>query len=520
MGSAVTYAPKTISGNVARLELDNLERFGLYTRLYYEDRTYTNGEELAYAGKLAAILKSRGVEKGDRVLVMLPNSPELTALFQAVWSIGAIIAPIMPNWTAKEVCAVISNAEPSCVVTIPQLAPLLGGALAGIGCAARLLVFGAADTPEAENIVPDLPSAIPISSPVDRSGTDYALLLYTSGTTASPKGATLTHDNIFAALDSAFRKNGELPRGPMLHVLPLSHSFGLLLLEFANGWGFENVLMRQFDPLAVFQTIERHRVKYLQVVPTMIVYLLNHPERERFDLSSLRRIISGGAALPEALRVAFEQAINCRVEQGYGLSETLALTTGYAPDEPYRSGSAGKPAPGVEIKIIDEENVSLPPDAPGEICIFGRHVMHGYWRDPDATNQAFAGNWFRTGDIGYLDGDGYLYITDRKKDLIIKGGENISPREIEEAIHLHPAVAAAVVVGIPDNLFGENICAVVQLRPGHHTTEDEIRAHVSHHVTRFKVPGKVLFWQELPRSFTGKVSKRDVRDRLRESALP
>jgi long-chain acyl-CoA synthetase len=517
MTTAVAAFPKIISGNFARFDLDNIERFGLYTRLYYEDRALTNAEELKYAGKLAAILKECGVERGDRVIAMLPNCPELTALFQAVWTLGAIIAPIMPNWTAKEVCTVIENAEPACVVTIPQLAPLLGGALAGIGSSARLLVFGSTESAEAENILPHITSAIPIETPVNRAGSDYALLLYTSGTTAAPKGATLTHDNLFAALDSAYRRNGQLPRGPMLHVLPLTHSYGLLLLNAANGWGFENVLLRQFDPVRVFETIERHRVQYLQVVPTMIVYLLNHPERERFNLSSLRRIISGGAALPEALRDAFEKAVHCRVEQGYGLSETVALTTGYAPDEPYRPGSAGKAAPGVELRIIDGDCVSLPPKVPGEICIFGRNVMQGYWRDPDATHQAFAGNWFRTGDIGYLDEDGYLFITDRKKDLIIKGGENISPREIEEALHVHPAVAAAAVVGIPDDLYGETICAVVQLRPGRTATSDELREHVSRHVTKFKVPSRVLFWNELPRSFTGKVSKRDVRERLRES---
>jgi long-chain acyl-CoA synthetase len=517
MTATVAASHKIISGNFARFDLDNIERFGLYTRLYYEDRTLTNAEEIKYAGKLAAILKERGVERGDRVIAMLPNCPELTALFQAVWTIGGIIVPIMPNWTAKEVCTVVENAEPTCVVTIPQLAPLLSGVLAGVGCSARLLVFGSVELPQAENILPDIASATPVETPVNRSGSDYALLLYTSGTTAAPKGATLTHDNLFAALDSAYRNNAQLPRGPMLHVLPLAHSYGLLLLNFANGSGFENVLLRQFDPVRVFETIERQHVQYLQVVPTMIVYLLNHPERQRFDISSLRRIISGGAALPEALREAFEKAIHCRVEQGYGLSETVALTTGYAPDEPYRPGSAGKAAPGVELRIIDGDNVSLPPNTPGEICIFGRNVMHGYWRDPDATHQAFAGNWFRTGDIGYLDEEGYLFITDRRKDLIIKGGENVSPREIEEALHVHPAVAAAAVVGIPDDLYGEAICAVVQLRAGKTATEEELREHVSHHVTRFKVPSKVLFWNELPRSFTGKVSKRDVRERLRQS---
>ncbi len=520
MASAVSgIGIRTVCGNIARMELDNIDKFGTYTRLFFEDRSYTNQEELDYAAKLARVLRDHDVQRGDRVMVMLPNSPELTASFQAVWTAGAIIAPIMPNWTAKEICAVLQNAEPACVLTCPPLAPLLEGSLAGVRSKARLLVFGESEGPGSENIVPEVEAADAMESPDNCSGSDLALLLYTSGTTAAPKGAAITHSNLFSAVDSAYRKNGDLPRSPMVHVLPLTHSFGLLMLKLANLWGFTDILVRSFDPVKVFQAIERHQAQYMPVVPTMLIYLLNHPERSRYNLTSLRRITSGGMALPEAVRVAFEEACNCRVEQGYGLSETVALTSGYDEEEPYRVGSVGRPAPGVEVRIVDAAERSLPPGSIGDIYVYGHNVMHGYWRDREATDAAFAGNWLRTGDVGYLNDDGYLYITDRKKDLIIKGGENISPREIEEVLHLHPAVAAAAVVGVPDPVFGENICAVLQLKPDRHATEPEIREHISHHVTKFKIPSMVLFWEDLPRSFTGKISKRDVRERLKSVSV-
>jgi long-chain acyl-CoA synthetase len=214
------------------------------------------------------------------------------------------------------------------------------------------------------------------------------------------------------------------------------------------------------------------------------------------------------------VRRAFEEACRCRVEQGYGLSETAAVATGYADEEPYRSGSAGQPAPGVRVSILGANGQPQPPRGIGEICLAGDHIMAGYWQDPASTAEAFTSEWFRTGDIGYLDEDGYLFITDRKKELIIKGGENISPREIEEALYRHPAVLDAAVVPMSDPLFGEEICAVLQLKPGASATEDEIRSHVTPYVGKFKTPARVVVHPALPRNATGKISKRDIREQL------
>ncbi|HUJ23969.1 MAG TPA: AMP-binding protein [Bryobacteraceae bacterium] len=519
-----TLPGREASANLARLEENFIERFGTYTSLHYQDRSYTNVEELEYARMLAGILKDHGVASGDRVLIMLPNSPELTALLQAVWTIGAVAVPIMPQWTTVEAGYALRHSGATVAITLPALAPRLHDAAKQAGAVRHLLAFGETGVEGSENVVPQLKGASPVATPVDRSPSDLALLLYTSGTTGPPKGVMLSHGNISAALDSAVRRNPNMPRGPILQALPFSHSFGLGILYLAKASGFASILLPQFDPVQVFRAIEQHQVQYLPAVPTMLVHLLQHPEGQRYDLSSLRRVISGGAALPEHVRVACAQRWGCRVEQGYGLSETLAVATLYDEMTPYRPGSVGPPVPGVEIRIVDTDDRPLPARQIGEIWLTGSHVTQGYWNDPDATRDAFADKWFRTGDIGYLDEDGFLYITDRKKDLIIKGGENISPREIEEVLYAHRAVAEAAVIGIPDPVYGEEICAFVQLKPGAVADEAEIRNHVGAFVNRFKVPARVIFHTALPKNVIGKISKREIRDRftgpLTQSSTP
>ena len=503
MTTATSPTSATSTGNIAAREYGNLERWGTYSRLFCGERRFTNVEELAHAGRLASVLKEVGVQPGDRVVTLLPNSAELTFLYQAVWLVGGVMTPIMPHWTASEIAPVLRNAEPSAIVTIPPIAVRVLPMLAGLDSRPELLVFGAAADGSARELGEMTRSAEVIQTPADRSALDIALLLYTSGTTGAPKGATLTHGNLHAALDAALRLNPALARGAVLHMLPLAHSFGLLMLNLSHAWGCTSVLLQQFDPAQAFQLIEKHRVLYTGVVPTMMVYLMNHPARVQHDLSSLARVTSGGAPLAEQVRSDFIRVFNCRVDQGYGLSETMAVVSGYAEQDSYRPGSAGRPAPGVEVRVEK-----------GEICVGGEHVMRGYWRDEETTQAVLSGSWLRTGDIGYVDDDGFVYITDRKKDLIIKGGENISPREIEEALYLHPAVAEACVVGMPDAVFGEEIWAVLQLKLGAETNDQSIRQHVARYVTKFKVPARVVFQPALPKNSNGKILKREVRAQL------
>lgn len=512
MHTPAAYA--SASANVASLELDYFARFGAYPRLHYEGRRYTNLEELQNAGRLARVLKERNVTAGERVVVLVPNSPLLTASFQGIWTIGGIVCPVMPQWTAAEVSHILRNSGATVVLTVPALATRVWEAARGIATLRHRLVFGETNVADMENISPEMEGGSWVDTPVDRAAQDLAMLLYTSGTTAEPKGVAITHANVAASIESTFQRNPDLPVQPMLHVLPLTHVFGLVMLKLANRWGFSSVLLRQCDPLMIFETIERYGVGYLPVVPTMLVYLLHHPERTKFSFASLHRIVSGGAPLPEKLRLEAQEAFHCRVDQGYGMSESVAIAAIYGDHEPYRPGSTGRPAPGVAVRIADSQDQSLPPGSVGEICLQGANIAPGYWENPSATHEAFLDGWFHTGDVGFLSEDGYLHITDRKKDLIIKGGENISPREIEEALYRHPAVAEVAVIGVPDPVFGEEICAVIQLHAGVQASDEDIRRHAAQFLAKFKVPSRVVFQDALPKNSTGKIQKRAIREQF------
>ena len=504
---------KVSQSNVAFLEYENIGRYGSYIRLHYENRSYTNIEELQYASRIACTLKERGVRPGDRVLAVMPNTPEMTAAFQAAWTIGAVMVAVNPLWSAAELAYALKDSGAVAVLTYPALAPRVREALVAGQVSPQLLCFGESSVPGFQNIAPEVASAPSQCTPVERAPSDLAMLLYTSGTTAQPKGVMITHQNIAAALDAVNCVNPSLPRRPILHVLPMNHIFGVLLVQLSNRWGFSSVLMRQFDPVAIFNTVQQYQIGYVMMVPTMLMYLLLHPERPKYDFSSLYRIITGGASLPERLRLDFQKAFQCRVDQGYGMSETGFISC-YGDHESYRTGSAGGPCPGFDVRVVEEQARPLPPHTTGEICIRGDSVTPGYWNDPTGTSEAFRGQWFHTGDVGYLDKDGYLYITDRKKDLIIKGGENISPREIEDVIYLHPAVAEVAAVGVPEAKYGEEICAVIELRPGHKATANEILEHTAKYIGKFKMPTRVVFQAALPKTSTGKINKQTIREQL------
>jgi long-chain acyl-CoA synthetase len=299
-----------------------------------------------------------------------------------------------------------------------------------------------------------------------------------------------------------------------VQVLPLSHIYGVLVMILGARLGMISRILRRFDAGQTLETIQEFGVQRLSLVPTMLSLLINHPERERYDVSSLEAVNSGGAALSEAARQEFARLFGCRVVQGYGLSESSGALTGYHPDDDYRVGSVGAPLPGIEMRVVDFSNRAAPPGEIGELCSRGRHVMQGYLNQPEATREAIVDGWLRTGDVGYMDADGYVYITDRRKDLIIKGGENISPREIEEGLYSHPAVAEAAVFGVPDETFGEEIVAAVVVRAGQSLTEDEIKRHISGYVTKFKTPAQVVFLETLPKNPSGKILKRALREQF------
>lgn len=500
--------------NAAQITLDNLEKYGEYAATWFEGRSFTNLERYQAACRLAEVLRAHGAQPGDRIVVMMLNSPDVTAAFTAIWKIGAVIVPVTPMWTAREVRYVLQDSGARLVITSPELATRLKEATADLAGFDEVLVIGATEVVGVTDITAEYTCAPPFEAVVNCAPNDLALLLYTSGTTGNPKGVMLSHDNLIFIADAVYALNISLGQILGMQILPLSHIYGVLMMNLAARMGNTTYILKHFDAGKVLQIIESFRVQRLAVVPTMLTMLINHPDREKHDYASLEAVGSGGAALSEATRQEFARLFNCRVVQGYGLSETSGALTGYYPDDDYRVGSVGQPLPGIEMCVMDFNNEVLPPGQIGEICSRGRHIMQGYFNNPQATADAIIEGWLHTGDVGWMDTDGYVYITDRKKDLVIKGGENISPREIEEGIYAHPAVAEVAVVGIPDEIYGENLLAAVVLRPGHAVTEEELKQHLNGYVTKFKVPGRIVFLDALPKGSTGKILKRVIKEQF------
>jgi long-chain acyl-CoA synthetase len=346
-----------------------------------------------------------------------------------------------------------------------------------------------------------------------REQQDTAVILYTSGTTGSPKGAELTHGglnrNASAVVDLlALGEDGEV----ILGALPLFHSFGQTsCLNASVSAGACLTLLPRFDPGNALKIIERDRVTVFQGVPTMYSALLHHADCGRYDVSSLKFCVSGGAALPVEVLRQFEETFGCTVLEGYGLSETSPVASFNHRGRPRKAGSVGTPIAGVEMKVVDDHGRDLSVGEVGEIVIRGHNVMKGYWNNPQATADAIDGDgWFRTGDMARMDEDGYFFIVDRKKDVIIRGGYNVYPREIEDVLYEHPAVREAAVIGVPHDELGEEVAAVVALKPGSSVAPEELRTYVKERVAAYKYPRHVWYVDELPKGSTGKILKRAI----------
>jgi long-chain acyl-CoA synthetase len=344
-----------------------------------------------------------------------------------------------------------------------------------------------------------------------RDPDDTAVILYTSGTTGTPKGAELTHDNLLRNVDIATALFGLDGDAVTLGALPLFHSFGQTcgLNATIRARGCLTLIPR-FDPGHALEIIQRDRVTVFEGVPTMYAALLNHPRRAEFDASTLRVCVSGGAALPVEVMRSFEQAFGCAILEGYGLSETSPIASFNHPDRERKPGSIGTPIDGVEMRVVGDDGEELEPGAVGEIAIRGHNVMKGYWQRPDATADTIRDGWFHTGDMARVDGEGYFFIVDRKKDMVIRGGYNVYPREIEEVLYEHPAVREAAVIGVPHPELGEEVAAAVTLVPGSSVEEAELIGFVKGQVAAYKYPRLVWFVDELPKGPTGKILKREI----------
>jgi long-chain acyl-CoA synthetase len=470
-----------------------------------DDLVLDYSELLDAAGRVTSLLSSAGVAPGDRVAIMLPNVPAFPIAFYGALGAGAVVVPMNPLLKSREVAYYLGDSG----------AKVLFAWYTAAGEAAK----GAADTGTELVTVddPDMRSVLaglfPVHTRVERADDDDAVVLYTSGTTGQPKGAELTHANL--------TRNAALTAGTLINsgtddvimgCLPLFHVFGLTCgLNATITSGATLTLLPRFDAGHALDVIARDRVTVFEGVPTMYAAMLHHPGSADADTSSLRTCISGGAAMPVEILHSFERTFGCVILEGYGLSETSPVASFNHPNAERKPGSIGTPVIGVEMRVVGPDGASLGVGEVGEIAIRGHNVMKGYWRKPEATAEAIPDGWFRTGDLARVDEDGYFFIVDRKKELIIRGGYNVYPREIEEVLYEHPAVAEAAVVGIPHDSLGEEVGAAVALKPGATATPDELRAHVKDRVAAYKYPRQVWLVDELPKGPTGKILRREVR---------
>jgi long-chain acyl-CoA synthetase len=340
---------------------------------------------------------------------------------------------------------------------------------------------------------------------------DTAVILYTSGTTGQPKGAELTHANLKRNAEESASLFNLAETAVVLGALPLFHSFGQTCgMNATISRGGCLSLIPRFDPAKALEIIARDKVQVFEGVPTMYGAMLHLPEREQYDTSSLELCASGGAALPVELLKGFDEAFDCKVLEGYGLSETSPVASFNHPDKERKPGSIGTPINGVQMKVVDEDDNDLPVGEVGEIVIKGHNVMKGYWNRADATEEVMRGGWFHTGDMAKVDEDGYFFIVDRKKDMIIRGGYNVYPREVEEVLYEHPAVREAAVVAVPHDELGEEVGAAVVVKDGQSLSAEELQAYVKENVAAYKYPRAIWFVDELPKGPTGKILKREI----------
>jgi long-chain acyl-CoA synthetase len=456
------------------------------------------------AGKVVSLLRGSGVSRGDRVGLMLPNIPAFPIAFYGALAAGAVVVPMNPLLKAREVGYYLGDSGTGLMFAWRDAA----GEAAKGAADAGAQVIGVDDV----DLTAALAGTAP-DSPVAASDDDDAVILYTSGTTGQPKGAQLTHGGLM--------RNARLTAHTLLHnaaddvmmgCLPLFHVFGLTCgLNATVAAGGTLTLLPRFDAGKALEIIERDAVTIFEGVPTMYAAMLHHQAADQAQTGSLRVCVSGGAAMPVEILKAFEQKFGCIILEGYGLSETSPVASFNHPDKPRKPGSVGTPVEGVQMRLVGDDGREVAAGEVGEIAIRGHNVMKGYWGKPEATAEAIPDGWFRTGDLGRVDDDGYYFIVDRKKELIIRGGYNVYPREIEEVLHEHPAVAEVAVIGMAHPELGEEVGAAVALKPGASATPDELRQYARDRVAAYKYPRKVWLVEALPKGPTGKILRREVK---------
>ncbi len=488
------------------------------TAVIYDDYRFSYQEVLAYARRVANVLHARGINRGDKVAMMIPNTPHFPIIYFGTLLAGAVVVPVNCLLKGHEIHYYLEDSDAKVFFTwVDFLDESIKGMEEAETCQHLIVVSYPDDFKDpvlGESFNKVVMQASPDFDMVETMPDDTAVILYTSGTTGHPKGAELTHFNMFF--------NAYYTRQHVVHataddvalaVLPLFHSFGQTCVQNATLMaGGTMTMVPRFEVQHVLEVIHRDRVSILAMVPTMYFWLLHEKASGNHDLSSVRMACSGGSALPVEILARFQQEFGVPILEGYGLSETSPVASFNVIEHPNKPGSIGLPIWGCEMRIMRDDGTFAPAGEVGEIVMRGHNVMKGYYNKQVATEEAFEGGWFHTGDLARVDEDGYYFIVDRKKDLIIRSGMNIYPREIEEILYGHPAVLEAAVVGVPDQARGEEVKAFVALKADSGVNEDELGAYCLERMAKYKCPKSFEILPSLPKGPTGKILKRELRE--------
>ena len=487
--------------------------------LIYGEQRRTFRQFADRARRLSSALYRLGVRHQDRVSMLAMNCPEYLDVYGAGEVAGYIIAPVNFRLAAPEILYILTSAAPKVLIFEQQYAGVIDQVRANLSAIRTFVCIGSGTPPWALSYDAVLADGSPEGAPIVPQPTDVASLMYTSGTTGRPKGVLLTHEGMLALCESWAFELGADVGDKMLVSMPFFHIGARSQGAAMTLRGGTLVMHRAFDPAAILQTIERERITQLHLAPTMVQAMLDAPENERYDLSSLRTLNYAAAPMPLVLLKRAMQRFGPILINGYGQTEGAGTVLRKHYHRPHGSAkdlkrltSIGQPTLDASVRIVDDQDNVLPCGKVGEICLRSAQTMLGYWNDGDATLQALRGGWLHTGDMGYVDEDGFVYLVDRKKDMIISGGENIYSREVEEALLAHSAIADAAVIGVPDAYWGEAVKGIVMLKPGAQATAAELIAHCKTLIASYKCPKSVEFVASLPRLPSGKLHKVSLRE--------
>ncbi len=498
--------------NLVELADQSVETFGEISKLIFQDRSYSNLDLIQTANRFANGLKEIGIKPKDKVLVLMMNSPEVVIAYQAILRAGAIIIPVIYTLGEMEIRHILENSEAAAIITEKEFLDRVKPA-AAVDSKIRIIAMDKENIPETlsySQLTQPYPDTLP-DIKIEDNG--IAVILYTSGTTGTPKGVMLTHKNLYTnAVSLKLLDPDRDPETLSLFILPLSHSFGLTMMNLMFLIKNKSVVMNRFDLEEACRLIEKYKISKFAGVPAVYSLMLSQPDLlSKYDLSTLTECSCGSAPLPKTVIKAFEEKFNCIILEGYGLSEAAPTVASNTKERPRKVGSVGAPVTGVQVKVIDDKGKTLKANELGELLVKGDNISPGYYKMPGQTEESFKKGWLYTGDMAYQDEDGDIFIVDRKKDLIIRGGFNVCPRDVETLLHSHPSVNETAVIGVPDPIMGEEIAAYVTLLPGASLTEKELLDYCYEKVSKSKCPRQIFFIDLMPRNALGKILKKNLK---------